>query len=218
MCAQFILKTQANKLSLKYGIKVPENLIEIDERYLPYKNAPVVVQSQDVRKLVRMNFSIVPSWSKDPKVKFATHNARIETVLEKPTWQKPFESQHCIVPMSGFFESVYDGASAGHIIQFHKPDDELLFAAGIFDRWVNRTNEDDFFFSFSILTTEPTEFILKNGHDRSPIFLEFDHAAEWLRLKTKSQSMVDFLLSNNQKPELEVTIDRPLKAGWEKRK
>lgn len=217
MCAQFTLKT--NKSALKdLGINLPESFTEINERVLPSKVAPVVVQSQNELKLTGMKFSLIPSWSSEPKVKFATHNARIETVLEKPTWKIPFEKMHCIVPLTGFFESVYEGPLAGNIIKFEKDDNDLLFAAGIFDQWKNPTNSKDSFFSFSILTTEPTKYISDHGHDRSPIFLDFEKAKTWLKLTGSPSSQVDFLLSQNLKPSLSVSIDRPLKEGWEKRK
>ncbi len=216
MCAQFTLKIKANQLSLKYGIKVPENLDEINERFLPYKTAPTVVRDKEKNlKLFPMGFSLVPSWSKDPKVKFATHNARIETVKEKPTWRVPFEKNHCLIPMTSFYESVYEGPKAGHVIEFSPKKEELLFAAGIFDIWKDKEKKDDkSLFTFSILTSEPTQFIMDYGHDRSPIFLKFDDAKEWFN----RHGDVDFLMSKNQKPELVVEIDRPLKAGWEKRK
>lgn len=217
MCAQFALKIQANELSIKYGIKIPENLNAIDERFLPYRNAPVIVNDR-VLKLVGMSFSLVPSWSKEPKVKFATHNARIETVIEKPTWKIPFERQHCIVPITSFFESVYEGPEAGHIIRFSKNDDQLLFAAGIFDFWKSADDNSKKFFSFSILTTEPNQFILDHGHDRSPIFLDFDKAKKWTTLIDSPSKQVQFLLENNLKPDLKIEIDRPLKDGWQNRK
>lgn len=218
MCAQFTLKIQANELSKKYGIKVPENLESIDERYLPYKQAPCFVKTNDdLLKLTSMNFSLIPSWSKEAKVKFATHNARIETITEKPTWKIPFKKQHCLIPMTGFFESVYDGPLAGNIIEFSDSKNDLLFAAGIFDVWKNYENKQNLF-SFSILTSEPSKFILDHGHDRCPIFLNFENAKKWLSLFDDDKLLVDFLLKNIQIPELNVQVDRPLKAGWEKRK
>lgn len=217
MCAQFTLKIKATDLSLKYGIKLPENLEDIDERFLPYKTAPVIVEQNEVQKLVAMQFSLVPSWSKDSKVKFATHNARIETVTEKPTWKIPFDRFHCIIPMTSFYESAYEGPEAGHIIEFSQSQDELLFAAGIFDVWSD-TKENKNLFSFSILTTEPDQFIIEHGHDRTPIFLKYSDAKVWLTLKDQPQKMIEFLKDKNLKPELKVKIDRPLKAGWEKRK
>ncbi len=223
MCAQFGLHTNADRLR-ELGISVSSGLEGIDERFMPYTKVPVVVKTAEGLKLTPMNFSLVPSWSKEPKVKFATHNARIETITEKPAWKEPFLNKHCVIPMSNFYESVYTGPHAGHVISFGRENGtDLLFTAGLFDVWKNpQTNEQ--LYSCSIITTEPSTFILENGHDRTPIFLNFDDAKEWLNLRGLSaggtaneKEMVDFLLSKNVFPDLAVTRDRPLKPGWEKR-
>lgn len=239
MCSQFELITKATKKALRNQVKIPDTSEQINIRVLPYQTAPVIAVNKNQNSILQlspMSFSLVPSWSKDPKVKFATHNARIETVLEKPTWKDPFLTKHCIVPLTGFFESAYEGPEAGNIIKFRsatsqasqtsassdgttESDDHLLFAAGIYDIWKDPSGDPSKkIFSFSILTTEPTKYILEHGHDRSPLFLSFDDAKEWLHLQSSSTGMIDFLLSKNQKPDLDVSIDRALKPGWEKRR
>lgn len=221
MCAQFSLKIKAQDFSTKYKITIPEDLPDINDGFLPYKKSYVIVQSKSKLKLVRMNFSLIPSWSKEPKVKFATHNARIESVLEKPTWKKPFLSQHCIIPMTSFFESVYTGPVQGNVIAFSQADEQVLFAAGIYDVWKNPNNVTEILYSFSILTTEPSDVILNHGHDRSPIFLNYLDTLKWLDLKSSNYTdnqLVEFLKTHHQKIDFKVQTDRPLKPGWEKKK
>lgn len=215
MCAQFSLQIAAEDLR-NLGIAVSPALEAIDERFLPYTKIPVIVQTPQGLKLTPMNFSLVPAWSKEPKVKFATHNARIETVAEKPAWREPFLSKHCLIPLTNFFESVYEGPHAGHIVSFQS-ENPLLLAAGLFDVWVNPETKEPLF-SCTILTTEPSPFILENGHDRTPIFLNFTDGKAWLTLRASEKEMVAFLLAKNIYPNLQVTRDRPLKSGWEKRK
>lgn len=218
MCAQYTLKTEAGILTGKYKIKVAEDVSHIDLRFLPNSFAPVVVSEKNTPKLTSMKFSLVPAWAKEPRVKFATHNARIESITEKPTWRTPFQSQHCLVPLTGFYESVYNGPEAGHIIKLSEITDKLLFAAGIFDFWKDPQGKESFF-SFSILTQAPSPFILEHGHDRTPIFIKGDFAFDWLTLVNENESQIkETLLSQAYHPELKVSIDRPLKAGWEKRK
>lgn len=214
MCAQFSLQVAAEELR-NLGITVSSTLEGIDERFLPYTKIPVIVQMPQGLKLTPMNFSLVPAWSKEPKVKFATHNARIETVTEKPAWREPFLSKHCLIPITNFFEPVYEGPHAGHIISFGQ--ESILYAAGLFDVWVNPETKEPLF-SCAILTTEPSPFILENGHDRTPIFLKLEDGKTWLTLRASEKEMVEFLLAKNICPDLQVTRDRPLKSGWEKRK
>lgn len=211
MCSNYKISTRSSILK-NLNIDVQESFDLISANILPYQKAPVVVKEQDRMKLTPMSFSLVPSWSKEPKVKFATHNARIETVLDKPTWREPFLSKHCIVPITSFYEPIYEGEYAGNIVDFHRPNEELLFAAGVFDVW-NKTE-----FSFSILTTEPTEFVAKIGHDRCPIFLKSENIEHWLNIKLSGEDQKHFLLDNFERPELAVSAHRAMKPGWEKRK
>lgn len=218
MCAQYTLKTETGILSGKYKIKVSEDVSAIDQRFLPHSLAPVIVSEKNTPKLTAMKFSLVPAWAKEPRVKFATYNARIESITEKPTWRAPFQSQHCLVPLTAFYESVYTGPEAGHIIRLSEKEDALLFAAGLFDFWAAPDGQESFF-SFSILTQAPSPFILAHGHDRTPIFLKDDFAFEWLTLVKKDEGYIkETLLNKAYHPELKVAIDRPLKPGWEKRK
>jgi putative SOS response-associated peptidase YedK len=217
MCSQYTIKTDANDLSENYQIKMPPNLGAIDEHIFPKSNAPVIVRDKtDDTRLVGMQFSLVPSWSPEPAVKFATHNTRLETVGCKPTWKIPFKKNHCLVPMTGFYESVYEGPYAGNVIQFKPKAEKVLFAAGIFDRWVDQAGDNQLF-SFSILTSNPSQFIQDNGHDRTPIFLNFADGKKWLSLLEREAEMTMFLNTQLEHPELEIEIDRPLKPGWQKR-
>lgn len=219
MCSRYHVKIQEKELEELQGVAAPDDVSNLSGDFLPHKKAPVIVQGKDKElKFFPMNFSLIPSWSKDPKVKFATHNARIETVTEKPTWRKPFYSQHCLVPMTGFYESAYEGPLAGNIIEFSKPDQKLLFAAGIWDRWIDPLKQTPDIFSFAILTTTPTDFIQHYGHDRSPIFLDFEHGKKWLGESGNEKAQIEFLNRSLIRPELSVKVERPLKAGWEKRK
>lgn len=215
MCSQFGFTTRADQLK-NLGIDTGNLQDDVSLRALPYTAVPVIVTTPQGLKLTPMNFSLVPAWSKEPKVKFATHNARIETVTEKPAWRDPFLNRHCMIPMTCFYESVYEGPHAGHVIAFNS-ETSLMFAAGLFDVWVNPEGNKQLF-SCTILTTEPSPFILANGHDRTPIFLDFADGKSWLSLRAPAKDMVDFLLAKNRYPDLTVTRDRPLKPGWEKRK
>ena len=87
MCSQYTLKFRSEDLrQLLPEIKLSQEF-SIPEKALPSKEAPVIVFGHELLKLVKMKFSMVPSWSKEPKVKFATHNARIESVEECATWK-----------------------------------------------------------------------------------------------------------------------------------
>lgn len=217
MCAQYTIKISPQQLAEVIGTSVHPQAFSEGLRLLPMKLAPVIVHSRQKGVMITpMTYSLLPSWSKESQPKFATYNARLETLHEKPTWRGPLDSKHCLVPLTGFFESVYEGPLAGHIIEFSQPKNELLFAAGLYDIWVHPESQKRHF-SFAIITTEPNAFILENGHDRSPLFLDLQRGREWLTLKGSPQEHLQFLKQNHQSCELQVSADRPLKPGWESR-
>ena len=96
MCSQYTISFAPEDLTHEFTNGFPPNSKIFSARILPYREAPVIVQHKDELKMTPMSFSLVPSWSAEPKVKFATHNARLETVTQKPTWKEPFRKQHCL--------------------------------------------------------------------------------------------------------------------------
>jgi putative SOS response-associated peptidase YedK len=220
MCAAYTIQGPVKNFEIPSGFSI-KNLLpysDIENRVLPYRLAPVLVREDSEIILMEMSFSLVPSWSKEKKVRFATHNARIETVLEKPTWKKPFLSQRALIPISYFVEPIYENQFAGHMVQFFPKSQTTLFAAGIYDEWTDRTS-GEILSSFSILTTEPPNFIATTGHDRCPIFLKPSAFEEWLEPgKKDGEGLLKLLSSHQHDIDFDARIDRPMKPGWEKRK
>ena len=208
MCAQFTMKKSIHELEKLFGLPVVEELEHAD-RSLPHSRS-VVVTSEGITV---MSFSLTPSWSPEPKVKYATYNARLETVAEKSTWKTPFLKYHCFVPMDAFIEPIYEGELGGHMVRFESED--LMYAAGIYDTWINKAT-GELFESFAIITSDPSPFVKSIGHDRQPVFLDLDAAKTWNSLKGTAQELRQFLIDHSLTPSLRTAIDRPLKATKKK--
>lgn len=218
MCASFMIRTRNPG---QFGIQA-ESRIDIAEYYdrliLPYTKAPVLIHHENLPILTAMKFSLVPSWSKEPKVKFATHNARLETIDEKPTWKTVFVRKHCLVPMTDFIEPIYEGEYAGNMVSFFAKEGTIIFAAGVWDEWVNKET-GEVVQSFAIITADPPPFVAAVGHERSPVFLEAKPGLQWLENEGGApQRLKEFLVANKARPNLDVQKHRPMRPGWEKRK
>lgn len=174
-------------------------------------------------------FSLIPEWwdpSKSDKKKkngrpvFATHNARIETIDEKPAFRKSFMQRPCIVPIKSFFESSLFGHKfSGNRIRItpHLKDQVGVhaWAAGCYNEWLNQQT-GELVPSFTIVTCDPSREIFEAGHDRMPIFLSAENAIKWLN-KDYSQKSKQFLLEERiRNPEILIEVDRALKEGWQK--
>lgn len=235
MCSNYIVKTMKSRM-LAFA-KLPEGFRdeEITSHPFPYKPGIVAVQTPHGPDLTTMSYSLVPSWSPEPRVKFTSYNTRIDTVLDKPTWKEPFRKHHVIVPMTEFIESSYWGKPAGHIISFFEKDKKMLYAAGIYNPWHDRKT-GEVIDTYSILTDDPPKSVDDAGHDRCPMFLTEEGAREWLtngdlRASTAaneckkstpkdeyvySQKLVEFLRDHRARLKFDYEIVRPLKTGWEK--
>jgi putative SOS response-associated peptidase YedK len=220
MCYSAMIRQNAKKYAMKFDIRQqPEDDDEFwDYRVFPHQEFPVVLEVHGERRVEWMVYSLIPKWSKERKPKFATYNARLETLCEKATWKAPIQTQRCLVGLTSFFESCYQGSHAGNIVEFVEETGDIIAAAGIYEQWMDPST-GEVVDSFAIITSEPMPFIKDVGHDRSPVFVNPKYYGDWLKpQKMSCDEARSFLLEAKLVPTLKVDIERPLRPGWERRK
>lgn len=139
-----------------------------------------VITSHSPNKISRMFWGLIPFWAKDQKMKFSTINARAETVADSPAYRKPFRTQRCLIPATGFYEP--------DKIHFTKPPypwhyfklkhDELFAFAGLYDIWTDKSTGKEIY-SYTLVTTTPNNVVGK-VHDRMPVILHKEDEATWI--------------------------------------
>jgi putative SOS response-associated peptidase YedK len=211
MCARYASPDEARVLSQTYSLNLPVSISLKASLIYPHTGAPVIIQVEAGRELRLMNYGLVPEWSKVRKPKFATYNARLEGILEKPTWRKAFQTKHCLVPIQYFVESVYEGPYAGHNINIEAPDSKILTAAGIWESWVDKKT-GEVLDSFAILTSPPPEAISQVGHDRCPLFLQEDIFDIWIHEKKEGREWLRFLESLRLPQDWKFTQQEEIKS------
>ena len=120
---------------------------------------------------------LTPSWSGGPSTKYAMFNAKSETLLEKRSFARPFRSQRCVVPVTGYYEWKR-GSREKLPFYVHAADDRGLLLAGLWDSWTDKAT-GEVIESCSIVTAaaaEPLEVL----HHRQPVFLSHAEALAWL--------------------------------------
>lgn len=141
-------------------------------------------EAKAVRKLVRLQWGLVPSWAKDAKGGARMINARFETVADKPAFRKAFATRRCLLPADGYYEW-YAGPDAKKKQPFfiHRADEGLLVMAGIYEFWRDDSrppgDPDAWLSTCSIITTTATDSV-GHIHDRMPMIIQRDAWAEWL--------------------------------------
>ena len=153
------------------------------ERYNPLPNfnvAPThlhpVVANQDKEHLQFFKWGLIPFWAKSPSIGSKMINARIETILEKPSFRNAVSKRRCIVPFDGFYEWKRSGKEK---IPFRitLQDEGIFCIAGIWETW--KDPEGETVYSFSLITQEPNE-MMAEIHNRMPAILLPEQEQLWL--------------------------------------
>ena len=173
MCGRYTL-FRTEEILQRFQIEERADDLHAHYNIAPDAVMPVVVRSEHNR-IEMMKWGLVPSWSKDGTS--LAINARLESILTKPSFQRPIRYQRCLIPATGFYE--WKKESTGKTPFYIRRKDRGLFAfAGIYDRWQDPQNGDTS--TYVILTTAPNE-LMASVHNRMPVILEREQETPWLK-------------------------------------
>ena len=143
------------------------------------------------------HWSLIPRWARDPKLKFATFNARGETLADKNTFRGAWQhSQRGVVPASGYFE--WTGPKGNKQCHYVTSGDEAgLALAGLWECW---QRADATVHSFTIVTVAAAEHI-SWLHHRMPLMLRPDQLDTWL---TGAPEHANEMIRAAEAPQLSV--------------
>lgn len=144
---------------------------------------------------------LTPYWSKVPTPRYATFNARAETLTTSRTFREPFRRRRCLVPVSGFYEwrkrlqpglfgdDAGDSTSGTGQPYYVRPRHGAMLLAGVWDRW---RRGETIFDSFAVVTTAASEK-LAFLHHRQPLLLAATDARVWLDAAEDSGGLAGLL-------------------------
>lgn len=201
MCAQFLIRDTLKDLAIRFGAEIPFDF-EYPSHVFPKYPAPVIVLREQKRWLAPMSFGFIPFFEKSEKPKSVFHNARSETVFEKPSFRREIITNRCLVPLSSFIEPTRLEVK-GKVVwwRFDLQDPDQWLAAGVWSIW--KTKEGDQKETerekrtFAILTADPYPEVEAKGHDRSPLFLKKDAWAQFLDKNTSLSELKSILNLNS---------------------
>ena len=85
MCGRFTLRQRLDDVLRHFDCPEPEWQLALRYNIAPTTEIAVVRQNGDKRELTRMKWGLIPSWSAEPKMSFATINAKSEEAATKPS-------------------------------------------------------------------------------------------------------------------------------------
>lgn len=160
--------------------------IAIDEPVAPSWNvAPraevlTIVDKDDVRRLGRMRWGLVPSWAETPAIGDRMINARAESLVEKPAFRTAFERRRCIVPADGFYEWEAVPGRGKQPMYIHARSGEPLAFAGLWEVWRDASVPDAPWLRTCAIVTTDANATVAPIHDRMPVMLPADGWDAWL--------------------------------------
>jgi putative SOS response-associated peptidase YedK len=206
MCGRKTLTKDMQSIIEELAIEEWENPDNYLPNYniAPTQNSPILIY-KDKRIIKPMRWGLIPSWAKDDKFGARMINARIETLLEKPSYRNLVSSNRCIIIADGYYEWKKDG-DRKIPYYFKDPNNKLLTLAGLYDLW---KHPDGYLVpSYTVITKEAQNDITII-HNRMPVILPQEHLDEWL--KTEDFSVSDALeIAKNTNPVLEKYTVSPL--------
>ena len=139
----------------------------------PTDFSPVIIKDGK-KKAKMMRWGLIPAWSKNEQIGSKMINARLETVLEKPSFSSLVHNQRCIVLADGYYEWAKPNNQPYYILD---KKNKILPLAGLWTSW--QASNSSTLFTYTVITTTPANNI-KNIHNRMPLILNSRSMDKWL--------------------------------------
>jgi putative SOS response-associated peptidase YedK len=193
MCGRATLVKPLKELEdrLQAKLSFPEEMVaEVLPNYniAPTHSCPVV--TNDHPSVIQFfRWGLIPFWAKDAKIGSRLINARIETVLEKPSF-RGIKYRRCLVPFDGFYEWKREG-KIKQPYRITLTDESIFCVAGTWESW-HEPLTGNTIFTFTLLTMEPNE-MMAEIHNRMPAILLPEQEKDWLNGSVPIRDLVDMI-------------------------
>ncbi len=178
-------------LQERYQIFVPKIIYQPRYNITPGQKVLAVIHDGEAYRFGELNWGFVPPWAKDKKTGYKMINAKAETVDTRPAYKHSFLHRRCVILADSFYEwTTFDDKKIPIRIQLE--DQKLFPLAGL---WTSYKQQNEVFYSCSILTTQPNAF-MANIHHRMPVILDQEKEKLWMDTTVKNSVILKSLLTS----------------------
>jgi putative SOS response-associated peptidase YedK len=193
MCTRYVSPEDADiERAWHIGGRTPWRGGEVFPNYQgPFIRA-ALDSTEPARELVVGQWSLIPWFATERKLKFPTSNARSEEMSAKASYKLPWaRGQRCIIPALAYFEPCWE--TGKHVPwRFRRKDGEPWGLAGLWNRWIDKQT-GEIVESYTMLTLNADHHPLMNRmhrpdpqrapdqqDKRSVVPVEFESVDTWL--------------------------------------
>ncbi|MHA7154412.1 SOS response-associated peptidase [Arthrobacter sp. TMN-50] len=211
MCGRFVVAGSDQDLIDLFDVDfVDKDLPEPSYNVAPTDTVRLLLErlsdtnGHPTRHLTTARWGLVPSWLKAPKKGPPLINARVETILEKPSFRTAASRRRGIVMANGYYE--WEKGTDGKIPTYlHGQTNDMLAFAALYEYWPDpalpEDHQEKWLRSCTIITTTASD-TLGHIHDRTPLILPADLYPEWLDPRMTSSTDVQTLIDAIPEPLL----------------
>jgi putative SOS response-associated peptidase YedK len=172
----------------------------------PTQELPAIRVGEDGElELTLLRWGLIPSWAKEPSLKFPTFNARAETLGEKPTFRGPFRNRRCAIVIDGFYEWPKKPNRDRRPRHVRFADRRPFTLAGLWDRWTDPVT-GVVVETCTIVTTVANALLASVPHDRMPVILDDTARGVWLRTGAVPREELEAVLVPRRPDDMELVV------------
>lgn len=195
MCGRFALITPPDSLRKLLDFSNQANFSpNFSPRFniAPTQPITIVKQVAGHREASLVTWGLIPAWLKPDRVeemmKKPQHNARGETVSEKPFFKTSFQHHRCLIPADAFYEW---NPKTRQPYCVRKCDQEPFMMAGIWAQWSGADGSE--IESCAVITTVANE-TLSPVHHRMPVMVSSQNWDRWFTTAPQKSARLQELL------------------------
>lgn len=182
MCGGYSITQDLDRMARHFGAQAPQVAFLPVARAAPSERLPVILD----RSPKEVSFAVwgfKPGWKKTGLL----INARKETILEKPTFRRPFLERRCLVLADGFLEwQKTDARSVPYCVRLESR--EPFAMAGIWEAPAAGQRVPRF-----VILTVPPNATVATIHDRMPAVLLPEQKDAWLARGAEPEMLLSLL-------------------------
>ena len=185
MCGRFVIAKTTDLITEFFEIDEAPDQDFRSYNVAPTTQVPIIVEREidgaPSREIHPARWGLIPSWSKVPSTT-PLINARIESILEKPSFKEAVLTKRCAIPADGYYEwqSTIPDSKVPYFIY---PEEGMLAFAGIYWWWRDpqKSAADPARWNLTCsLITKDSAPELAGIHDRNPVLLSEENLSAWL--------------------------------------